>query len=178
MHFLRYEHRDHFDGNQRNYQHSVSLSFVHWGHGSSRIADKNNRLNGCDIETMKYQRGDWKTKAICCELASSQTIFIEEGNTTWFKHQFVRPSVKMKIFTFILSAILLVVAINGAAAASGRCNRLENAKRNLKISGDGGYRIFIDGEPTGYQPGKIYNGKFHRFYYASNMISIRFKFFF
>lgn len=69
----------------------------------------------------------------------------------------------MKIFTFILSAFLFCVAINGAAAASGRCNRLENAKRNLKQGGDGDYRIFIDGDPSGYQPGKIYNGKFHRF---------------
>lgn len=69
----------------------------------------------------------------------------------------------MNISTFILSVFLFSVAINGAAAASGRCNRLENAKRNLKQSGDGGYRIFIDGDPSGYQPGKIYNGKFHHF---------------
>lgn len=28
----------------------------------------------------------------------------------------------------------------------------------MRMTGDGGYRVFIDGEPKGYQPGKIYNG--------------------
>lgn len=40
-----------------------------------------------------------------------------------------------------------------------RCNRYpKNVNRKSKLSGDGDYRILIDGNPTGYQPGKIYNG--------------------
>lgn len=65
----------------------------------------------------------------------------------------------MAIYTFTLNVILLLVVINGVAAA-GRCTRLENAKRNQRVSGDGGYRILIDGDPSAYQPGKIYNGTF------------------
>lgn len=33
-----------------------------------------------------------------------------------------------------------------------------NLPHGAKQSGDNGYNIYIDGEPTGYQPGKIYNG--------------------
>lgn len=60
------------------------------------------------------------------------------------------------ILAFALSIAILWISINGSAA--GRCTRLENAKRHLRQGGDGGYRIFIDGDPKGYQPNKIYNG--------------------
>lgn len=41
-----------------------------------------------------------------------------------------------------------------------RCNRYpKNVLRKTRSSGDGGYRVLIAGEPDGYQPGKIYNGK-------------------
>lgn len=71
------------------------------------------------------------------------------------------------ICAFILNVILLLVLINVATA--GRCTRLENAKRNLKVSGDGGYRILIDGDPKGYQPGKIYNGNLKIFLYSNEL---------
>lgn len=62
------------------------------------------------------------------------------------------------ICTFGLIVILLLVIVINEGLAN-RCNRVGNAKRNMKMSGDGGYRVFIDGEPKGYQPGKIYNGE-------------------
>lgn len=61
------------------------------------------------------------------------------------------------IFPIALFAIVLCATINGSAGI-GRCLRLEQAKKSLRMNGDGGYRVFIDGEPKGYQPGKIYNG--------------------
>lgn len=61
-----------------------------------------------------------------------------------------------RIIALALSVTLLLISINESSA--GRCARLEHAKRSFRQHGDGGYRIFIDGDPKGYQPGKIYNG--------------------
>lgn len=61
------------------------------------------------------------------------------------------------ICTFVLNVILLLIVINGADA--GRCTRVQHLKKSKKMIDDGGYRVFIDGDPKGYQPGKIYNGK-------------------
>lgn len=68
------------------------------------------------------------------------------------------------IFKFTVNVILLLAVIYECNA--GRCTRTDHSKRSMKKSGDGGYRVFIDGDPKGYQPGKIYNGKnttFHLF---------------
>lgn len=59
----------------------------------------------------------------------------------------------------IFSCILLLNLLFISTSNAGRCTRLENAKRSSRVSGDGGYRIFIDGDPKVYQPGKIYNGE-------------------
>lgn len=57
----------------------------------------------------------------------------------------------------ILVALFVVALIDGCAA---RCMRhAKGVSRNSKKSGDGGYRIYIDGQPERYQPGKVYNGK-------------------
>lgn len=63
----------------------------------------------------------------------------------------------MANFALVISALLLFIAITEVIA--GRCTRTENAKKSKKLSGDGGYRVFIDGNPESYTPGKIYNGK-------------------
>lgn len=63
------------------------------------------------------------------------------------------------ILVFVVSVFFLLVTIKESEA--GRCFRVPNAKKSAKISGDGGHRLFIDGEPMLYQPGKIYNGKFN-----------------
>lgn len=59
-------------------------------------------------------------------------------------------------FIVALGVLLIFESINGLTA--NRCTRSEHAKKSTRLNGDGGYRIFIDGEPTRYQPGKIYNG--------------------
>lgn len=57
----------------------------------------------------------------------------------------------------LLVALLVGVLIDGCTA---RCMRhAKGVARNSRKSGDGGYRIYIDGEPERYQPGKIYNGR-------------------
>lgn len=61
------------------------------------------------------------------------------------------------IFT-IFSSVLVLNLLLISASNAGRCTRLDHVKKGSRISGDGGYRIFIDGDPKGYQPGKIYNG--------------------
>lgn len=63
------------------------------------------------------------------------------------------------IFAVALSVAIFCATLNGIAGI-GRCMRMEHAKKSMRTNGDGGYRVFIDGEPNGYQPGKIYNGKF------------------
>lgn len=63
-----------------------------------------------------------------------------------------------KLFAIVLNAIVLLALFNEAIA--NRCARMEHLKKSKKMSGDGGYRILIDGEPKGYQPGKTYNGEF------------------
>lgn len=63
-----------------------------------------------------------------------------------------------KIFAFVLNVIVLLALFNEAIAA--RCTRVEHLKRSKKVNNDGGYRILIDGQPKGYQPGKTYNGDF------------------
>lgn len=63
-----------------------------------------------------------------------------------------------KCGTFVLG-VILVIAIH--ASSANRCIRFENAKKGSRGSGDGGYRVFISGDPKGYTPGKIYNGKIY-----------------
>lgn len=63
------------------------------------------------------------------------------------------------IFAIGLCLAIFCTAVHGLAGI-GRCMRVEHAKKSLRINNDGGYRVFIDGEPTGYQPNKIYNGTF------------------
>lgn len=58
----------------------------------------------------------------------------------------------------LLLCLTLCLVVNDALAV--RCNRFpKNVSKKSKQSGDGGYRVLIDGNPTGYRPGKIYNGK-------------------
>lgn len=58
----------------------------------------------------------------------------------------------------ILLAAVIIAAV--ANVCEARCSRhAKNVPRNSKKSGDGGYRIYIDGQPERYQPGKIYNGR-------------------
>lgn len=63
------------------------------------------------------------------------------------------------ILTVTLSVLtLLILIVNETSAA--HCTRLNHMKKGSRKSGDGGYRLFIDGEPKAYQAGKIYNGLF------------------
>lgn len=39
------------------------------------------------------------------------------------------------------------------------CARVPQSPHGPKVRGDNGYRIIIGDEPTGYEPGKIYNCK-------------------
>lgn len=52
--------------------------------------------------------------------------------------------------------ILLVIAV--CISNSLACNRVPKEPHGAKRSGDNGYRIAVGDNPTGYQPGKIYNG--------------------
>lgn len=36
----------------------------------------------------------------------------------------------------------------------------KNLPHGAKQAGDNGYNVYINGEPTGYEPGKIYNSKY------------------
>lgn len=58
-------------------------------------------------------------------------------------------------------AIVLSLLVDGIEAAQSRCARKprRGVQHGPKKSGDGGYQVFIGNEPSGYQPGKIYNGK-------------------
>lgn len=60
---------------------------------------------------------------------------------------------KLAILTILLVVIVCVSNSLG-------CNRVPTAPHGAKRSGDNGYRIAIGDNPMGYQPGKIYNGKF------------------
>lgn len=86
----------------------------------------------------------------------SLSVLVEEGKSklrTPFERRFKSMA---NLIALALSITLLLVSIDGSIG--GRCARLEHAKRSFRQHGDGGYRIFIDGDPMGYQPGKIYNG--------------------
>lgn len=59
---------------------------------------------------------------------------------------------------FLPLCLIFCLIVNDALAV--RCNRFpKNVSKKSKQSGDGGYRVLIDGNPNDYQPGKIYNGK-------------------
>lgn len=67
-------------------------------------------------------------------------------------------AVSGNIAKLLLVGVLIVAVVNNCEA---RCSRhAKNVPRHSKKSGDGGYRIYIDGQPERYQPGKIYNGRF------------------
>lgn len=53
------------------------------------------------------------------------------------------------------SAIFIILFITTATLG---CERMPKVPHGPKKSGDNGYRIYIGNEPSGYQPGKIYNG--------------------
>lgn len=72
----------------------------------------------------------------------------------------------LNVGAFMVICLLFCLIVDDAAAV--RCNRFpKHVNKRTKTSGDGGYRILIDGNPNGYQPGKIYNGK------SSNSYSLR-----
>lgn len=75
-----------------------------------------------------------------------------------------------KILDIVLNVIVLLTLLNEAVAY--RCTRIENLKSDKRVRGDGGYRILIDGEPKGYQPGKTYNGKSFGIHSTSNKLNL------
>lgn len=59
-----------------------------------------------------------------------------------------------------LIVILLMLYYIDVSIAVRRCVRAprRGVPHGEKSSGDGMYEIYIANEPTGYQPGKVYNG--------------------
>lgn len=64
------------------------------------------------------------------------------------------PNIKRFLFIALIGSVII------SAVSAARCSRHpKNASRRTRMAGDGGYSVFIGGEPNGYIPGKIYNGK-------------------
>lgn len=71
--------------------------------------------------------------------------------------------------------LLLLVAESMAANRCGRKPR-QGIQHGPKKAGDGGYQIQIDGEPNGYQPGKIYNCECSWSLITSSILNVSFRF--
>lgn len=79
-----------------------------------------------------------------------------------------------KIIAFVVNVIVLLTLFNEAIAT--RCTRVEHLRKSKKVNGDGGYRVLIDGEPKGYQPGKTYNGEFNLCFFHAKYLQMSFLF--
>lgn len=78
-----------------------------------------------------------------------------------------------------LTILLIVLA---CVSNSLSCRLVPKTPHGVKRSGDNGYRISIGNNPTGYQPGKIYNGELYKyetfFFSFIDMVNIKLCFFF
>lgn len=63
-------------------------------------------------------------------------------------------------WSLLVAAVVALLAIGGSEAVR-RCARSprRGVPHGAKMSGDGDFQIYIANEPTGYEPGKSYNGK-------------------
>lgn len=61
----------------------------------------------------------------------------------------------------LLVAAVIALLVIGESEAARRCARTprRGVPHGAKMSGDGDFQIYIANEPTGYEPGKSYNGK-------------------
>lgn len=88
---------------------------------------------------------------------------------------------KNSIFSSIFSGKIFVFSLCFILCGAHRCDRVprREVSRIEKQSGDGGYQVLINKNPTGYAPGRIYNGKFdhNRSTKSKNELLIRLSFF-
>lgn len=74
--------------------------------------------------------------------------------------------------SFKLIALAIFCVVGFCLDPTRGCKREPaNLPHGTKRSGDNGYHLYIGDEPKGYQPGKIYNGKYTSINHSRNFFS-------
>ncbi len=77
--------------------------------------------------------------------------------------------------TSLLSAIASICALSLLVGNVSCCSRVPQAPHGRKGRGDNGYRIIIGDEPSGYEPGRIYNCKDKNFFLEISDLSLTYE---